>query len=66
MRAMRMTPRQRFLHGFIKYIHDYVMDDLQYEYVLKMEKRKQAAKERRLAKKKKEKEFYDRAGTGTN
>jgi len=52
MRAMRMTPRQRFLHGFMEYIHNYVIDDLQYEANLAAKKKRLANEKRRLARKK--------------
>jgi len=42
---MRMTPRQRLMHGFMQYIHHYAMRDIQYEERLEEEKK--------LAKKKK-------------
>jgi len=52
MRAMRLTPRQRFLHGFIEYIHKYVIPEFQYEAVLAAEKKRLANEKRRLARKK--------------
>lgn len=51
---MRMTSRQRLMHGFIEYIHNYVMGELEYKYVMELEKKKNLAKKKRLAKKKKQ------------
>jgi hypothetical protein len=39
---MKMTARQRLMHGFMQYIHNFAMRELQYEYVRELEKKKLA------------------------
>jgi len=49
MRAMRLTPRQRFLHGFMEYIYKYVRDDFVCKANRAAEKKRLAKEKRRLA-----------------
>ncbi|MDR2554401.1 MAG: hypothetical protein LBC64_03135 [Fibromonadaceae bacterium] len=49
MRALRLTPRQRFLHGFMEYIHEYIRDDLVCKAIAHAEKKRLAKEKRRLA-----------------
>jgi len=50
---VRMTARQRLMHGFMQYIHNYAMRDIQYEVGRAAEKKRLANEKRRLARKKK-------------
>jgi len=52
VKALKMTPKQRLMHGFMQYIHNFAIDEIQYEERLEEEKKKLAAKKRRLAAKK--------------
>jgi len=39
---LRMTPRMKFIHGFVEYIHDHGMTELLHEELEAKEKRRQA------------------------
>ncbi|MDR0518335.1 MAG: hypothetical protein LBH25_14980 [Fibromonadaceae bacterium] len=41
---MRMSPRMKFVHGFVEYIHDYGMTDLLHEELEAKERRKLKAR----------------------